>query len=195
MNEMTCPICESKRVRAVRETVQTEQEGLQFCYESESMQCADCGFDFALPVQTRTNKRNFIAAKTAALGVPSSAKLRAWREKWGLNQKQAGQLLGVGPVAFSKYENCALLPSAPTCRLLSLVCSVDEAVEHLAMWTGVELRSTSGRVEVDVCVKRKNAPSKGAGFAHSPNTIVVGPWQQPTRPGKVNEIKVEADSL
>ena len=47
--------------------------------------------------------------------------IRAIRERLGLSQVDAGELLGGGPRAFTKYEAGTIKPSASICNLLRLL--------------------------------------------------------------------------
>lgn len=49
------------------------------------------------------------------------SEIREIRESLGLSQAEAGELLGGGPKAFSKYENGAVRPTAATANLLRLL--------------------------------------------------------------------------
>lgn len=140
MKFKNCPIC---GVENIQESVRTEQlrlEGASIEYQSHSCACGACGTEFVTSEQSRLNKRAVVAAKSQYLGLPSREALREWRKKWGLTQKAAGTMLGVGPVAFSKYENATLLPSAPTGRLLDAVMSSDKVVRELAEKHGIAVQ-------------------------------------------------------
>lgn len=51
----------------------------------------------------------------------SPQEIRRIREKIGLSQVEAGELLGGGPRAFTKYENGAIKPTAATANILRLL--------------------------------------------------------------------------
>ena len=61
----------------------------------------------------------------------SPAEVRAIREGLGLSQTKAGELLGGGPRAFSKYESGIVTPAAATVRLLRLLEADPEALKRL----------------------------------------------------------------
>lgn len=132
MTEHQCPACGDDALTEQRQHATFEFEGRTLGYCSLYTLCRSCGLEFANAEQAKANKRSVVAARATELGIPSTVALRNWRKKWGLNQKQAGDLLGVGPTAFSKYENDELVPSAPTARLLFLVTQSDIAVQKLA---------------------------------------------------------------
>lgn len=130
--ENICPWCESgflidekydDQIRFGRSTLHVE--GLL------RQSCDNCG-------ETITNTNHFehntelirIAERKASCFV-SPAMLRAFREKYGLSQKEAGRLLGVGESAFGKYETGSRL-SAPTAKLIRVALNLPAAAKLLA---------------------------------------------------------------
>lgn len=59
------------------------------------------------------------------------AEIRSIRETLGLSQRAAGEILGGGPSAFSKYENGTVEPAASLVTLLRLLQANPRALEHL----------------------------------------------------------------
>lgn len=59
------------------------------------------------------------------------AEIRSIRETLGLSQRAAGELLGGGPSAFSKYENGTVEPAASLLTLLRLLQANPRALDHL----------------------------------------------------------------
>ena len=57
--------------------------------------------------------------------------IRAIRESLGLSQVQAGELLGGGPRAFSKYESGTIKPAASVANLLRILETDPAAIETL----------------------------------------------------------------
>lgn len=140
-----CPMCGASRdhLTIESETCTFKRAKTQITYTSVWTECDWCEANFVTPEQATENKRAVIEAKAKAEGNPTPSDLKNWRKRWGLSQKDAGTILGVGPTAFSKYENYKLSPSEPTLRLLSVVLEVDEAVEKLSAKYGIALRSPS----------------------------------------------------
>ena len=62
--------------------------------------------------------------------------IRRIREKLGLSQVEAGELLGGGPRAFTKYEGGTIKPTAATANLLRML---DATPAALATLTGKKL--------------------------------------------------------
>ncbi len=141
MNKMLCPVCGAADISEMKESREMVVDEHTFSYISHASICSDCGFDFVTDAQAKCNKRNLIAARGAATGLPSGPTLKNWRRKWGLTQRAAGALFGVGPVAFSKYECNEIVPSEPTTRLLYLAIHSDDMVQLLADRFGVTLHA------------------------------------------------------
>jgi len=140
MEQPTCPICGEGVLHVRSEERTITDRGMTAAYHFQHSVCDYCESDLITPKQLQANQREVVAAKRRLVDAPSPDALRAWRQKWGLKQRDAGLLTGVGPVAFSEYENSALSPSAPTARLLHTLIASDEAVEQLARRYEVPLR-------------------------------------------------------
>src|SRR5438552_1875887 len=62
----------------------------------------------------------------------SPSEIRRIRERFGLSQSEAGELLGGGPRAFSKYESGTIKPSAAIANLLRAIDANPAALSMLA---------------------------------------------------------------
>jgi len=60
-----------------------------------------------------------------------SRKIRKLREKAGLSQRRASQLLGGGPRAFQKYETGQVAPSTAVINLLTLIANDPSRLDEL----------------------------------------------------------------
>lgn len=129
MNINNCPACGSDRrhVASGRETVTFK--GLDIVVDGMlSTACGNCGYVFVTSEQhdgnvaaTRAAHVKQRADAKAAKGLLTGAELRAMREELGLNQKEAAELFGGGPVAFSKYENEDVAQSVAMDRLVRVI--------------------------------------------------------------------------
>ena len=70
-------------------------------------------------------------SKRSAVPEMPPEEIRRIRMDLGLSQVEAGELLGGGPRAFSKYESGAILPTAGIVALLSVLDSNPRAIETL----------------------------------------------------------------
>lgn len=71
--------------------------------------------------------------------------IRQIREKLGLSQVEAGELLGGGPRAFTKYESGTIRPAASTSNLLRLLSANPSALQTLSGEKLVPLENDSAR--------------------------------------------------
>ncbi|MFY1957066.1 type II TA system antitoxin MqsA family protein [Achromobacter xylosoxidans] len=132
MTQPHCPLCGEGLLTSHVEKNTLNEGSLTFTADLHYSICSVCEGEVVLPEQLVANKKSAVAAKGKVLGMPTPAQLKAWRAKHGLSQEAAGLLTGVGKVAFSKYENLALAPSAPTARLLHVLMTNALAVHQLA---------------------------------------------------------------
>jgi HTH-type transcriptional regulator/antitoxin MqsA len=65
--------------------------------------CAKCGESILEGTALRASERAFLELKAEVDGVLGPREVAAVREKIGLSQRKAGELLGGGPRAFQKY--------------------------------------------------------------------------------------------
>jgi len=193
----TCPICGSQRIREIGTRAQAKWEGGLAVYEIFCSHCDECENDFLRPDQLRRNKRASVKAHYALLGAPSSTALVAWRERWGLTQEAAGRMLGVGPTAFSKYENAAMLPSAPTARLLHAVVTSDEVTRELARKFGVALADEIGVAHgglVVIAAVSTHRESKGRSWGAYSKAGAVVKIREAVHSPQPSQIEIPGDS-
>jgi putative zinc finger/helix-turn-helix YgiT family protein len=132
MNIKHCPACGSDQIKArgvgnTREIVAFK--GLEVSVPGvQSTICLASKYVFTLPKQFDANVASARAAHVkqrsaakASKGLLTGTQLRAMREDLGLTQKEASELFGGGPVAFSKYENEDVAQSVAMDRLIRLI--------------------------------------------------------------------------
>ncbi|MCF7990495.1 MAG: type II toxin-antitoxin system MqsA family antitoxin [Thiohalocapsa sp.] len=132
-----CPICGEGHL-----TVQVDKHPVEYKGVSESLDsyysvCDACGSEQADAAQTRDNKRLMVAFKKRVDGLLAGAELRERRERLNLTQKQAAQVFGGGPVAFSKYEADDVAQSAAMDKLLRVASEVPGAGAWLIRKAGL----------------------------------------------------------
>ncbi len=106
--------------------------------------CDVCGSELSDAAQLRTNKRAMVAFKKQVDGLLTGTEVRALREKLGINQAEAAQVFGGGPVAFSKYESNDVTQSEAMDKLLRLAAELPVAFALLAKWAGFEQTTVAG---------------------------------------------------
>jgi HTH-type transcriptional regulator / antitoxin MqsA len=83
--------------------------------------CTRCGEGILSGDALKGHEKAFLQFKAEVDEVMSPAEVAAVREKLGLSQRKAGELLGGGPRAFQKYEAGKQAVSAPMSNLLRLL--------------------------------------------------------------------------
>ena len=138
-NNILCPVCGETALQLIEDKeTQTYKDcigELDFHYA----ECSECGAETATPDQVRFNKRQMIKFQKQVDGLLSSEEVKAIREELGLTIKEAGEVFGGGPVAFSKYENDDLMQSLPMDSALILARENPLSVKKLASHRGIEI--------------------------------------------------------
>lgn len=134
-----CPICGQGHLVEATEFNMVEYGGRTTSLPMLYSVCDVCGSDQSDAAQTRANKRAMIAFRKQVDGLLTGAEVRALRERLGLNQAQAAQIFGGGPVAFSKYENDDVAQSDAMDKLLRVAADMPETFARLAAMAGVEI--------------------------------------------------------
>jgi len=83
--------------------------------------CSKCEEGILDGAALRANEKAFLELKAEVDGVLGPDEVAAARERLGLSQRKAGELLGGGPRAFQKYEAGKQAVSVPMSRLLTLL--------------------------------------------------------------------------
>jgi HTH-type transcriptional regulator / antitoxin MqsA len=141
-----CPICGEGHLqpRINQEEVEYKgQKGMTPLYYSI---CDTCGSEQADAVQTRNNKRAMLAFKKTVDGLLTGTEIKALRIRLGINQTQAADIFGGGPVAFSKYENDDVMQSEAMDKLLRLAAEVPDVFKYLAQKADIGLIRSSSSV-------------------------------------------------
>jgi len=178
MKTTHCPACGSDRLSLMSTPESVEFKGAHVhVARILSTTCESCEYSFATNEQ---HDANVAAARTAhveqraavkiAKGLLTGAELRAAREGLGLNQKEAAELFGGGPVAFSKYENEDVTQSVAMDRLVRMVghmgafgvATLREASSAKPMVATAATASPGAKPETFVVVFKVPADSKAA---------------------------------
>jgi HTH-type transcriptional regulator/antitoxin MqsA len=83
--------------------------------------CDQCGESILTGEDLKKYSLAFQTLKARVDQVLSPAEVAKVRERLGLSQRKAGELLGGGPRAFYKYESGEQTPSVPMSHLLRLL--------------------------------------------------------------------------
>jgi HTH-type transcriptional regulator / antitoxin MqsA len=130
-HQKVCSVCGDGTVTLKRSTIESTYKDKVETVAFQLLACDSCGSEFAGPAEALANKRSVLAFRKRVDGLLSGQEIRALRERLGLSQKQAAQLFGGGPVAFSKYENDDVAQAESMDKLLRLAGSVPGVVAAL----------------------------------------------------------------
>ena len=140
----TCTVCAEGRLHEQIDKNRVEYKGQAAELDLYYSVCDACGSEQSDAAQLRANKRAMMAFKKRVDGLLSGAEVRALRERLGINQAQAAQMFGGGPVAFSKYESDDVAQSEAMDKLLRLAAELPEALAYLSRRVGVKDLAPSG---------------------------------------------------
>jgi len=132
-----CLICGEGHLHQTVETNSVTYNGVTRDLPLYGSTCDACCSEQADAKDVRENKRAMQAFKKEVDGLLTGAEIIAIREQYGLTQKQAANIFGGGPVAFSKYEKDDVIQSESMNNLLyacrenidTLVCLARKAGE------------------------------------------------------------------
>jgi HTH-type transcriptional regulator/antitoxin MqsA len=94
--------------------------------------CTKCGEGILAGDALRGHEKAVLEFKADIDHVLSPSEVAAVREKLGLSQRKAGEILGGGPRAFQKYESGSQAVSAPMSNLLRLLAKDPSRLQDLA---------------------------------------------------------------
>lgn len=134
-----CPVCGSGQIELQHAMSSVHYHGQTGDVETRVKRCDRCGSEFADAEASRLNKRATLAFRKRVDGLLRGDEIRALRERRHLSQKQAAQLFGGGPVAFSKYENDDVMQSEAMDKLLRLALGDEGVFRRLVAQSGLEL--------------------------------------------------------
>jgi len=126
-----CPICGEGTLHEKLGKQKVEYHGKSEEIDSHFAVCDVCGVEQCDSEHLRRNKRKMIEFRKKVDGLLSGAEIAAIRNKLGLNKKQAAEVFGGGPIAFSKYESDDVAQSEAMDNLLRLASSLPEAFHML----------------------------------------------------------------
>lgn len=126
-----CAICGEGHLDARVDKNPVDYKGQTAVLNAHYSVCDACGSEQTNAAQARLNKRAMLAFKKRVDGLLTGTEVRALRERLGINQAEAAEIFGGGPVAFSKYENDDVMQSEAMDKLLRVAGSVPGALDYL----------------------------------------------------------------
>jgi HTH-type transcriptional regulator/antitoxin MqsA len=125
-----CPECGGE-MRFEKRTDQVEYQGKTRSLKILGWWCSNCDEAIFSGEALREREVAFLELKAEVDGVLGPKKVAEIREKLGLSQRKAGQLLGGGPRAFQKYEAGTQAVSVPMSLLLQLLANDPKRLREL----------------------------------------------------------------
>lgn len=95
--------------------------------------CRECGEGILSGKALVAHEKAFLEFKADIDGVLGPAEVAAVRQRLGLSQRKAGELLGGGPRSFQKYEIGTQAVSAPMSNLLRLLGNDPSRLSELGL--------------------------------------------------------------
>ena len=129
-----CPSCGGTMTFEKRDDVLSYQ-GQQKTRQTLGWWCDSCDEAIFDGPALAERERDFLELKAEIDNVLGPAEVSKVREKLGLSQRQAGELLGGGPRAFQKYEAGKQAVSTPMSHLLRLLAKDPARLEELKKMT------------------------------------------------------------
>jgi len=115
-----CPECGGEMRHGEHDEV-LEYRGHERIIRVTGWQCTKCGEDILTGEDLLMSEREFLELKAEVDGVLGPKDVARVRQKLGLSQRKAGELLGGGPRAFYKYERGEQAVSMAMSHLLRLL--------------------------------------------------------------------------
>ncbi|MFT5760589.1 MAG: HTH-type transcriptional regulator/antitoxin MqsA [Alteromonadaceae bacterium] len=138
-----CPLCEEGTLHEQVEYETTLYKDKEITSPLYFNECNSCGTEQAGTAISRKNKRAHIAVKKEADGLLCGDQVRELREQWGISQKEAAEMFGGGPVAFSKYESNDVAQAEAMDKLLRLAKDMPQVLMSLAVKADVVLNRSN----------------------------------------------------
>lgn len=132
---VTCKVCKSPMHEST-ETREFRPWKKRVTVSLLVMICDHCGAQRATATQHATNLERLAGRRPAYAGMPMGEDYVKFRLRYGLTQKAACALFGLGRVSFSRYENEASYPATAARHLLRLAMRHTYVVAALAEMCG-----------------------------------------------------------
>lgn len=126
-----CPFCEEGLLerKTIKETYTYKEHMLEIDQPGEW--CTVCGEGILNGADLKTIEKQIRDFQAKIDGLLTSDEIRRIRKKLMLTQKQAAEIFGGGPNAFSRYERGETSPIRSTCNLLKLLDKHPEQLQEL----------------------------------------------------------------
>jgi HTH-type transcriptional regulator/antitoxin MqsA len=126
----SCPECGGE-MRYEKHDDEVSYQGQTRTLKTLGWWCSKCGEAILDGAALRASEKAFLELKAEVDGVLGPEAVAAARERLGLSQRKAGEILGGGPRAFQKYEAGKQAVSVPMSRLLTLLANNPKRLREL----------------------------------------------------------------
>jgi len=182
-NSRVCPFCEEEAARVVEYSgkIKFGRKSV-FVSDLKKVVCDHCGSE-SVPLEFHDKNAELIRDAASISGeVISVDVLKAFREKWGLSQKDASLIFGAGVSSFGKWESRQSNISTPAALLIQVAAKFPEVVSFLAKMADVDLcpRSSATKESVSASshklygayetVSSKHEDAANGIYIHVPNS-------------------------
>jgi HTH-type transcriptional regulator/antitoxin MqsA len=136
---MNCPECDGGMVHAKRDMQYAYKGDLTVITGVEGEYCSECDeVVLSLEESRRVSAAMLAFNKHVNTGIVAPEYITAVRKKLQINRREAGEIFGGGPNAFSRYENGTTNPSVPLVMILKILD------KHPEIWNEVKGNMTAG---------------------------------------------------
>lgn len=125
-----CPECGAE-MRYEKHPDEVNYLGHKRALHTAGWWCSKCGQAILEGPALQAREKTFLELKAEIDGVLGPGDIAAARERLGLSQRKAGEILGGGPRAFQKYEAGKQAVSVPMSRLLTLLANNPKRLREL----------------------------------------------------------------
>jgi HTH-type transcriptional regulator/antitoxin MqsA len=126
-----CPECGSHKMQRDTRKSNFEYKKKRFVYDQPGNWCDDCGEVFLEPSDKAITDLLLYDFSAKVDGRLTTADIKRIRKKMGLTQQKAGDLIGGGATAFSRYETGKAYPTKGTENFLRILDLHPELLEEL----------------------------------------------------------------
>ena len=126
-----CLACGGGPLKRATKQVTFEYKGHVFTYDQPGAWCSECGEGFLEKSDKEATDLLLADFQARIDGRLTTTDIRRIRKKLGLTQKQAGEIIGGGANAFSRYETGKAYPTRGTENFLRLLDRHPELLKEL----------------------------------------------------------------
>lgn len=133
-----CPACAQDSLKREGYFRTVEHKGSSGKIKQFKNVCGNCHIELFDEDCSRENRRSWVVFQKHVEGVPTGAEIKAMRIAVGLTSEDAGNLLGGGPKAFSKYENEEIVPHGAMRTLLLTLIKFPNLIHEIKLAKGID---------------------------------------------------------